>query len=72
VHGRRVHGRSTSSNDDLDQMEPTSEGASEDVHKVLDLAWDGGIREQATRELLLATLLAAQAAQIQDLRERVA
>jgi hypothetical protein len=38
----------------------------------LDLAWYGGAREQATRELLLATLMAAQAAQIQDLRERVA
>jgi hypothetical protein len=72
VHGRRVHGRSTSSNDDLDQMEAAYEGASEDAHKVLDLAWNGGTREQATRELLLATLLAAQAAQIQDLRKRVA
>jgi hypothetical protein len=56
VHGRRVHGRSTPRDDDLDLMEA---------------AYDG-TREQATRELLLATLLAAQAAQIQDLRERVA
>jgi len=39
---------------------------------VLDLAWYGDIGEQAARELLLATLLAAQAAQIQDLGERVA
>jgi hypothetical protein len=72
VHGRRVHGRSTPSDDGLDLMEAAYEGASEDTRKVLDLVRYGGIREQTTRELLLATLLAAQAAQIQDLRERVA
>jgi len=72
VHGRRVHGRSTPRDDDLDLMEAAYEGASEDVRKVLDQAWYGGTREQATREHLLATLLAAQAEQIQDLRERVA
>jgi hypothetical protein len=73
VHGRRVHGRSTVSDDNtLDLMEAAYEGASEDARKVLDLVWFGGIWEQATRELLLATLLAAQATQIQDLRERVA
>ena len=72
VHGRRVHGRYTDSDDGLDLMEAAYEGVSEDARKVLDLAWYGDIGEQATRELLLATLLAAQAAQIQDLRERVA
>jgi hypothetical protein len=70
VHGRRVHGRSTASDDDLDLIAAAYEGASEDVRRVLDLV--GGIRGQATHELLLAALLAAQAAQIQDLRERVA
>jgi hypothetical protein len=53
-------------------MEGAYEGASEDAREVQDLAWYGGTREQATRELLLATLMTAQAAQIQDLRERVA
>jgi hypothetical protein len=72
VHGRRVHGRYTDSHDGLDLMEAAYEGVSEDARKVLDLAWYGDIGEQACRELLLATLLAAQAAQIQDLRERVA
>jgi len=66
VHGRRVHGRSTVSDDHLDLID----GASEDASKVLGLA--GGISEQATRELLLVILLTAQAAQIEDLRERVA
>jgi len=66
VHGRRVHGRSTTSDDDLDLLE----GSSEDARTMLDLA--GGIREQATRELLLSILLADQAAQIEDLRQRVA
>jgi hypothetical protein len=70
VHGRRVHGRSTASDDHLDLIEAAFEGTSEDARKVLGLA--GGIREQATRELLLGSLLAAQAAQIEDLRERVA
>jgi hypothetical protein len=70
VHGRRVHGRSTASDDNLDLIAAAYEGASEDVRRVLDLV--GGIRGQATHELLLAALLAAQAAQIQDLRERVA
>ena len=72
VHGRRVHGRSTANDDDLDLMEAAYEEASEDVRKVLDLVSYGGIGGQATYELLLTTLLAAQAAQIQDLRERVA
>ena len=71
VHGRRVHGRSATSDDDLDLMEATFERASEDARKVLDLTWSSAIRGQATRELLLATLLAAQSAQIEDLRERV-
>jgi hypothetical protein len=66
VHGRRVHGRSMASDDHLDLIE----GASEDASKAFGRA--GGIREQATRELLLGILLAAQAAQIEDLRERVA
>jgi hypothetical protein len=66
VHGRRVHGRSTVSDDHLDLID----GASEDARKVLGLA--GGTSEQATRELLLVILLTAQAAQIEDLRERVA
>ena len=70
VHGRRVHGRSTASDDDLDLIEAAFEGASEDARKVLGLA--GGLREQATRELLLGILLAGQAAQIEDLRDRVA
>ena len=72
VHGRKVHGRSTIRDDDLDLMEGAYEGASEDARELQELAWYGGTREQATRELLLATLMAAQAAQIQDLRERVA
>ncbi len=72
VHGRRVHGRSTASDDDLDLMEAAYERASEDARKVLDLAWNRGVREQANRELLLGILLASQAAQIQDLRERLA
>ncbi len=72
VHGRRVHGRSTDSDDGLDLMEAAYEDVSEDARKALDLAWYGGIGEQATRELLLVALLAAQAAQIPDLRERVA
>jgi hypothetical protein len=72
VHGRRVHGRSTVSDDDLSLMEAAYESATEDVRKVLDLTWSSGIRGRATRELLLATLLATQSAQIEDLRERVA
>ncbi len=72
VHGRRVHGRSTAGDDGLDLIAAAYEGASEDVRRVLDLVWYGGMGEQATRELLLAALLAAQAAQIEDLRERVA
>jgi hypothetical protein len=72
VHGRRVHGRSTVSEDDLDLMEAAYESATEDARKVLDLTWSSGIRGQATCELLLATLLATQSAQIEDLRERVA
>ena len=72
VHGRRVHGRSTVGEDDLDLMEAAYESATEDARKVLDLTWSSGIRGQATCELLLATLLATQSAQIEDLRERVA
>jgi hypothetical protein len=72
VHGRRVHGRSTASDDDLDLMEAAYESASEDARKVLDLAWNRGVREQANRELLLGIVVASQAAQIQDLRERLA
>jgi len=72
VHGRRIHGRSTASDDHLDLMEAAFEGASEDARKVLDLALNGGMREQTTNELLVGLLLATQAAQIQDLRERVA
>jgi hypothetical protein len=72
VHGRRVHGRSTVSDDDLSLMEAAYESATEDVRKVLDLTWSSGIRGRATRELLLATLLATQSTQIEDLRERVA
>jgi hypothetical protein len=52
-------------------MEATFERASEDARKVLGLTWSGAISGQATRELLLATLVAAQLAQIEDLRERV-
>jgi hypothetical protein len=72
VHGRRVHGRSTASDDDLDLMEAAYESASEDARKVLDLAWNRGVKEQANRELLLGIVVASQAAQIQDLRERLA
>jgi hypothetical protein len=39
---------------------------------VLDLAWNSGVREQANRELLLGIVLVSQAAQIQDLRKRLA
>jgi hypothetical protein len=60
------------SEDDLDLMEAAYESATEDARKVLDLTWSSGIRGQATCELLLATLLATQSAQIEDLRERVA
>jgi hypothetical protein len=67
-----VHGRSTAGDDDLDLTEATTEGASEEVRRMLELAWYGGIREQAHRELLLGIVLASQAAQIQDLRERLA
>jgi hypothetical protein len=69
VHGRRVHGRSTASDVDLESMSATYEDASEDARKAL--AVYGGISDRAARELLLATLLTTQAAQIQDLMERV-
>jgi hypothetical protein len=43
------------------------------AREVLNLALSSGTRgQEANRELLLATLMAAQAAQIEDLRERVA
>jgi Subtilase family len=72
VHGRRVHGRSTASDDDLDLMDAAYESGSEDARKVLELVWNRGVREQANRELLLGIVVASQAAQIQDLRERLA
>jgi subtilisin family serine protease len=72
IHGRRIHGRSTAIDDELDLMDVAYEGTSEDARKVLDLAWYGGLREQVNSDLLLGTLLASQAGQIQDLRERVA
>ena len=53
-------------------MDVAYEGTSEDARKVLNLAWYGGLREQVNSDLLLGTLLASQAGQIQDLRERVA
>jgi hypothetical protein len=72
IHGRRIHGRSTVSDDDLDLMEAAYESVLEDPRKVLDRAWYGGVREQANRELLLGIVVASQAAQLQDLRERLA
>jgi subtilisin family serine protease len=72
IHGRRIHGRSTVTDDELDLMDVAYEDTSEDARKVLNLAWYGGLREQVNRDLLLGTLLASQAGQIQDLRERVA
>jgi hypothetical protein len=48
------------------------ESASEEARKVLDLACNRGVREQANHELLLGIVVASQAAQIQDLRERLA
>ncbi len=65
-----MHGRSTASDDALDLIASAYGGTLEDARKVLDLLWYDGIREEANRELLVA-LLAAQTAQIQDLRERV-
>ncbi len=67
VHGRRVHGRFVVGDYGLDLSQIAYEGAEEDVSKAPDPTQYGGISE-----LLLATLLAAQAAQIQDLMERVA
>ena len=72
IHGRRIHGRSTVGDDDLDLMEAAYESVLEDPRKVLDRAWYGGVREQANRELLLGIVVASQAAQLQDLRERLA
>ena len=72
IHGRRIHGRSTPIDDELDLMDVAYEDTSEDARKVLNLAWYGGLRKQVNRDLLLGTLLASQAGQIQDLRERVA
>jgi subtilisin family serine protease len=67
VQGRRVHGRSTAGGEDLDPLV----GAPEDAREVLDLAMNGGVGGQSTSELVLGLLLAAQASQIQDLRERI-
>jgi len=67
VHGRRVHGRSAVSDDGLDLSQIAYGGPEEDVREAPDPTRYGGISE-----LLLATLLAAQAAQIQHLMERVA
>lgn len=72
IHGRRIHGRSSAIDDELDLMDVAYEDTSEDARKVLNLAWYGGLREQVNRDHLLGTLLASQAGQIQDLRERVA
>ncbi len=67
VQGRRVHGRSTAGGEDLDPMV----GTPEDAREVLDLAMNGGVGGQSTSELVLGLLLAVQASQIQDLRERI-
>jgi hypothetical protein len=67
-----VHGRSTASDDALDLTGTLFEGTSEDSRRMLDLALYGDIREQSHRELLLGIVLASQAAQIQDLTERLA
>src|SRR5215217_2789714 len=67
VHGRRVHGRATAGGEDLDPME----GVPDDAREVLDLALHGGVGGQSASELVLGLLLAAQATQIQDLRERI-
>src|SRR5215211_4149648 len=58
VHGRRVHGRRVHGRSTDDDLDLTGEG------------YEGAA--EVTRELLLSTLLAAQSAQIQDLRERLA
>lgn len=51
-----------------DDPDPTG-GAPEDAREALDLAMNGG--GQTTSELVLGLLLAAQAAQIQDLKQRI-
>jgi hypothetical protein len=71
VHGRRVHGRSTVPEGEHVLMEAVDEDTSGDARKALNLGMYGGTGPQATLEFLLATLLTTQAAQIQDLRERV-
>jgi hypothetical protein len=58
VHGRRVHGRRVHGRSADDDLDLTDEG------------YEGAA--EVTRELLLSTLLAAQSAQIQNLRERLA
>jgi hypothetical protein len=58
VHGRRVHGRRVHGRSADDDLDLMDEG------------YEGAA--DVTRELLLSTLLAAQSAQIQDLRERMA
>jgi Subtilase family len=68
AQGRRVHGRSTVGGEDLDPLE----GVPEEANEVLDLALNGGVGGQSTSEVVLGLLLAAQATQLQDLRERVA
>jgi hypothetical protein len=71
VHGRRVHGRSTVPEGEHALMEAVDEDTSGDARKALNLGMYGGTGPQVTLEFLLATLLTTQAAQIQDLRERV-
>jgi hypothetical protein len=58
VHGRRVHGRRVHGR------------SADDDQDLMDDAYEDAA--ETTRELLLATLLAAQSAQIQDLIERLA
>jgi subtilisin family serine protease len=73
VHGRRVHGRSTAGDGVVDPTYGANEVRLEDAREVLDLTLSSGTGgQEVNRDLLLATLMAAQAAQIEDLRERVA
>jgi hypothetical protein len=67
AQGRRVHGRSTVGGGDLDPMV----GAPKDAREELNQALNGGAAGQTTSELVLGLLVAAQATQIEDLRERI-